>query len=46
MSKLSFCHSFVYLQKKLITFGRRPYLPAIYAARSISSTISKTSRAR
>ena len=30
MNKLNFCKSFIYLGKGLISFDRRPYLPAIY----------------
>lgn len=32
VSKLSFCSRFVHLERKLISFQGRPYLPAIYAA--------------
>lgn len=31
--KLSFCKRFVYLQRELISFDGRPYLPAIYASK-------------
>jgi hypothetical protein len=32
MGKLSFCERFVYLNRELISFAGRPYLPAIYAS--------------
>jgi len=32
MSKLEFCKRFVYLNRKLIKFPGRPYLPAVYAS--------------
>ena len=30
--KLSFCQRLVYLNRRLISFAGRPYLPAIYAS--------------
>ena len=32
MDKFDFCKNFVYLERALISFAERPYLPAIYAA--------------
>lgn len=31
MDKLSFCENFVYLDRRLISFSGRPYLPALHA---------------
>lgn len=33
LDKQSFCERFVYLQRRLISFAGRPYLPAIYASK-------------
>ena len=43
MGKLEFCKSFVHLDRKLIRFDDRPYLPAIYAS-DARNLVLRTSR--